>query len=211
MLKRGKQMNNTKIANELIKLARGIIFPRKSYVPKNSVMVDDVGNTDLEIWTYENEAPNGRIIFGAAAFAGKSNKPLWHYLFKDKQQMKNKIDETIRSRKHVLENKKNIREERKNFRHTLKVGDILYSSWGYDQTNIDFYQVVEAGEKSVKIREIGKKSTDDSHVIPTKDKFIGPSKTKLVSTRNSVKVDYGQYAYVWDGKPKYETPSGFGH
>jgi hypothetical protein len=25
--------------------------------------------------------------------------------------------------------------------HSLKVGDILYSSWGYDQTNISFYVV----------------------------------------------------------------------
>lgn len=28
------------------------------------------------------------------------------------------------------------------FRESLRVGDILYSSWGWEQTNIDFYQVV---------------------------------------------------------------------
>ena len=38
-----------------------------------------------------------------------------------------------------------------------KVGDILYSSWGYDQTNIDFYKVVRVSESSVWIQQIGKK------------------------------------------------------
>jgi hypothetical protein len=38
-----------------------------------------------------------------------------------------------------------------------KVGDILYSSWGYDQTNIEFFKVVKVSEFSVWIQEIGKK------------------------------------------------------
>lgn len=28
-----------------------------------------------------------------------------------------------------------------------EVGQILYSSWGYDQTNIDFYQIIRASDK----------------------------------------------------------------
>lgn len=28
-----------------------------------------------------------------------------------------------------------------------KVGDIFYTSWGYEQTNIEFYQVVKATPK----------------------------------------------------------------
>lgn len=36
----------------------------------------------------------------------------------------------------------------------LKVGDILYTSWGYDQTNVDFYQVVTMTAKSAKIRQV---------------------------------------------------------
>jgi len=38
-----------------------------------------------------------------------------------------------------------------------KVGDILYSSWGYDQTNIEFFKVVKVSEFSVWIQEVGKK------------------------------------------------------
>lgn len=37
----------------------------------------------------------------------------------------------------------------------VKVGDIFHMSWGYEQTNNDFFQVVAlAGESSVRIREV---------------------------------------------------------
>lgn len=37
----------------------------------------------------------------------------------------------------------------------VKVGDLFYTSWGYDQTNNNFFQVVElVGETSVRVREV---------------------------------------------------------
>ena len=37
----------------------------------------------------------------------------------------------------------------------VKVGDIFSASWGYEQTNNDFFQVIAlVGEKSVRVREI---------------------------------------------------------
>lgn len=39
----------------------------------------------------------------------------------------------------------------------VEIGHIVYASWGYDQTNIDFYKVVRKTEKMVELREIGQK------------------------------------------------------
>lgn len=37
----------------------------------------------------------------------------------------------------------------------VKVGDIFYASWGYDQTNVDFFQVIKlVGKTSVRVREV---------------------------------------------------------
>lgn len=37
----------------------------------------------------------------------------------------------------------------------VKVGDLFHASWGYDQTNNDFFQVIElVGEQSVRVREV---------------------------------------------------------
>ena len=91
----------------------------------------------------------------------------------------------------------------------MVVGDILYASWGYEQTNIDFYQVTDlVGLRSVKVRKIGATSEAtgymSANVTAIKDAFIDEAKTKLV--RNGyVKMDSSRYAYKWDGKPKGTT------
>lgn len=44
--------------------------------------------------------------------------------------------------------------EKKN-KFGVKVGDIFYASWGYEQTNNDFFQVIAlVGESSVRVREV---------------------------------------------------------
>lgn len=44
--------------------------------------------------------------------------------------------------------------EKKN-KYGVQVGDIFYCVWGYDQTNVDFFQVIKlCGEQSVRVREV---------------------------------------------------------
>ena len=50
---------------------------------------------------------------------------------------------------------KGKKPERVKNRYGVKVGDLFSASWGYDQTNNDFFQVVElVGESSVRVREV---------------------------------------------------------
>lgn len=112
--------------------------------------------------------------------------------------------------------------------HTLKVGDILYSSWGYDQTNISWYQVTQlVGKQSVKIRKIhGKIDSYDmstvgvDNVIGVKDSFFEPTsewdtrgkeQLKRVTERNGIKLSNYEWAQPWDGEPQQETSLGYGH
>jgi len=67
----------------------------------------------------------------------------------------------------------------------FKVGDLMYDSWGYDQTNIDFFQVVEVGKKSVKVRKISQNyvksaGMDCEYVSPAVDQFISEPILKMV-------------------------------
>ncbi len=101
--------------------------------------------------------------------------------------------------------------------HTLKIGDILYSSWGYDQTNIDYYQVTKViSDHSVQIRPIASKITDHSsdrtdYVVPVKNAFTGPAETRRVTAGNYIRIASYASASLWDGRPKYQTASGYGH
>jgi hypothetical protein len=53
-----------------------------------------------------------------------------------------------------------------------EVGDILESSWGYDQTNIDFYKVLRVSASNVWIQKVSQEITSveswgSENVIPT--------------------------------------------
>ena len=210
------------LAKELMGLAKEVVawggrmnFPRTFYLPKdapNLQQLPEGKDLDLEFWSYEDAKGN---LYGIA-FWGKANKPLWHYRFNDKARLDRKIQETIESRKSHVETMQERRQERLEYKHTLKVGDILVSSWGYDQTNIDFYEVVEVGEKSVKIREIDGKilpsgEQTQEKVMPAPGHFKGPPMLKLVGKGDSVRIKSFAWAHKWDGNPQYQTAFGFGH
>lgn len=108
----------------------------------------------------------------------------------------------------------------------LKAGDILYSSWGYDQTNIDFYEVVKGAEaggfvtlcqlKNENGPEIGfmtamtKPASGPDRFMAPNQNVIGddsgkPFKRKLRNGYRgapSVRICSYEYASPWDGQPK---------
>lgn len=72
-------------------------------------------------------------------------------------------------------------------KYGVKIGDVFYDSWGYEQTNIDFYQVVDLkGSTTVVLRPVNKKYRSIGYcsdmVTPIKDDFKqGKYKTRLLS------------------------------
>lgn len=102
----------------------------------------------------------------------------------------------------------------------VKKGDIFVCSWGYDQTNIDFYEVVAVSKtgKSVKIDRMTKERVGQTEGR-YEDRVIPVATTGEVETRKigrgykglpEINTKYG-YATLWDGKPQNQTASGYGH
>jgi hypothetical protein len=60
----------------------------------------------------------------------------------------------------------------------VKIGEIFRRSWGYDQTNVDYYQVVALKAKTVVVREIiqarvkGSGGFMSCNVVPVKGSFV---------------------------------------
>lgn len=96
-----------------------------------------------------------------------------------------------------------------------EIGDILVSCWGYDQTNVDYYQVVRKTEKSIWIMPIGSRIKEEGfmcgHAMPVKDAFIEKNwlrfpeggKQCRVSSDGWVTIRGGICAHRWDGQPNY--------
>lgn len=98
----------------------------------------------------------------------------------------------------------------------LEVGDILYSSWGYDQTNIDFYKVKRfAGKTMIELVPIESQLTDKQDspyqdmVVPYPAKEGKPFRRKLQG--DYVNLNSYSGARFWDGKPLAQTNSYYGH
>ena len=96
---------------------------------------------------------------------------------------------------------------------TPKVGDIMYSSWGYDQTNITFYKIVRVSESSIWLQPVKSKVERQvgwAHyeVTPTDEVAGQITRHKRRETQTHgywVTVSDYELAYQWDGKPKTES------
>lgn len=95
----------------------------------------------------------------------------------------------------------------------VEIGDVLMASWGYEQTNIDYYMVIElVGKVSVKIVKIGAHREETGFMsgicTPDKTTIIGePMKKRVKGTR--VKIDDVCTAYkitpeIMDGQEVYK-------
>lgn len=146
-------------------------FVAPRYIPENST---EVTKAELPVIAYVYENKNGQPA--AIAYVGKSNKPAFHFRFKSTEQRAQHIAELFENIEKREAYKAEQKAARKNFRHTIQVGEILYSSWGYEQTNVEFYQVIAVTEKTVTFREVAQERTRTGHdtgtCSPVRDQFL---------------------------------------
>jgi hypothetical protein len=194
-------------------------------IPNNS---NEIKRDNLNAVVYSYINMHGKLA--AVAYQGKSNKATWCYWFgceADRQKRIDQFFESVRQQQEFIENRK---AEKKAFHHGYKPGDILSGSWGYDQTNREFYQVtgVNPASNSILIRKIGGHAVGGSggfmcqDVVVDKNKFCGPERRAMVNPsyragekgslyitveingqwdKNGTRVSLSE----WDGKPEYES------
>ncbi len=94
--------------------------------------------------------------------------------------------------------------------HTIKVNQILSSTWGSDQTNANFYQVTKVTKTMVYLQELAVDSFSDgdqtmtSTAVPNMNKPIGDVFRRLVNDiglGEFVMINSYQSAKVWSGEP----------
>jgi hypothetical protein len=83
-------------------------------------------------------------------------------------------------------------------KNEVKIGDLFLSSWGYEQTNLSFFQVTGVTTNSVKVRGIDHDEVTTGMMCgegtPVKDSFRGDEKIHRLS-------------YDADGKPSFRVNS----
>lgn len=123
-----------------------------------------------------------------------------------------KRDEWLESWKQSRMAKMQKREEAKqvkrkaaeSFVNPYKVGDILHSSWGYEQTNVEWFEVVAAGQRSICVREIAGTQEEtgfmSGYTRPKPGKYVGEKKWV------TIQISVGKYGPD-AGKVYHHVPS----
>lgn len=176
-------------------------------------IVTEYPDTDMVVGTYE--APNGRPY--AIAYQGKSSRPYFHYRFRDEESRAQYIARAVANRTTYLKRKAQRKADEAKARKLaavqVAVGDIFVYSWGWEQTNVSFYEVVEKrGASTVILREIGAERTETGRLcgeaVPCPGQFLDPSEplTKRIAATSTsspcFSMDYG-IASKWSGTPVY--------
>jgi len=177
------------------------------YIPPGSLPIPSAhGEVNGVVYAYSGLGPASKPF--AIAYAGKQSKATWHHVFRDDARREAKTQEFYAGLATWEKAKQERRAERAK-PHGIKPGAIVVNSWGYDQTNVDFYQVVRASEHFVWLARIGKTLTDDAGTAMSG--YATPNITTL-NTENTTKHKADGKGYVtmrfgcgsiWDGKPEY--------
>lgn len=189
------------------------------YVPSfmNAHRENESGSA--EVFYTTTASANGKFL--AIAYSGKRKAKDWFYYFKTEERMLDAIEKHFTDIK-VREDNNIVRkrdQKAKDDSVTCKVGDIFHYSWGYDQTNCEFFQVVAFKGKTATLRNIGSKSVPGSsgfmceHVIPVKDAFITGNMAETITKRiksnyngdPSFSMDFGSLTLTTENSSHYSS------
>lgn len=148
------------------------------------------------------------VKFAAIGYAGTAFNHSFHYTFRKQAEMEKYVKDFLAGQKRVADYKAEQTAKKKaKGGHTLKVGDILYTSGGYNMTTVRFYQVVKVAGAMVDVRPIQQKTVSSydggGTVVAVKDAFVsnGEITRHRPTADNDIRMGH-TYAWFWDGKPK---------
>jgi len=144
----------------------------------------------------------------------------WAYAYRSLDEAISKAKESAQKYKEAIQKRQERKQAEKVARAQVvasdfyKVGDIVYNSWGWEQTNIEFYRVIEVKNKTIKIEELyltHAQSISDmaGYVVPSdKKREDGETYTLFVRPKGwlSTPKDRSFYHFSkWDGQPCYRS------
>jgi hypothetical protein len=143
----------------------------------------------------------------AYGYRGRSMKSAFRYRFQDEDQRSKYVSDWLETANKSIAEWVALKDQRR-VPHTLTVGDILVTSWGYDQTNVEFYEVRAVRGAAVDLQEV--KADRKEHAplamqgtaMPRRGEYVGGLlKSKRPNGVNAVRIDSVSTARPWDGRP----------
>jgi hypothetical protein len=159
----------------------------------------------------------------AVGYVGKRSKAEFNYRFRTGQQRNDYVAKWLADQKSWSDQKAKDKADkaakRKAWVPDLKAGDILYGSWGYDQTNVEFVEVLEVKGKRALVQEVMHAQVDGygyggmaANVVPRPGEYMQGDAFKAVwkpmlMSSSGTSIKWHDYCHLskWDGRPKYKS------
>lgn len=168
----------------------------------------------------------------ATVFFGKQSQPVADFQYRDEIEREKSIRVYFERRRAHDKTKAERRAEDKAFIHDAQVGDIYRTCWGYDQTNVEFFEIVEIKGKFAILREIAC-AVDSStlggpqeRIVPQSGQYVksykfGEEPIRRLIQKHGIKIDDVRHGSKWGtrdpitgtalGRAVSRTGYGWGH
>jgi hypothetical protein len=163
------------------------------YIPKNATVIKSKKSESV---VYMFLSISGAPC--AIGYAGKASKPAFNHRYLTAKSRLALVTKWLQNedRAQAYRDEKKAKEKKaREEGHDLQVGDVLTGQWGYDQTNVEYYQVTALiGKRTVEIREIGRMVERTGFMsgdcVPSPNAFTTAAPLRrVVSTAGSVNLN----------------------
>lgn len=175
----------------------------RRWIPQNATAIE---RHDLKVVVYlYTNSSNANC---AVAYRGNAGKPTFNYAYGSEESREIAINKWFAGLERDAEVKTAYREAKKHIHCALTIGQIVYTTWGYDQTNVDFYEVVGLkGTKTAVLRKIKSEITEhglqsmSGYAVPIPGDYCEEAFNARAISSTQLKVGSRRITYLWDGRP----------
>jgi hypothetical protein len=180
---------------------------------KNAQALPGLENTEFGVKIIYRKMNEKNIM--ASVLASFKARKINYYHFDNVEQVTKYFERLVTRAKRVLERgaerRAGMKADKEKFLAQLRPGVILTASWGYEQTNVEFFEVLEVKGSKVKIQELGhvtvegsEKSWASCDVMPDLECKIGEVLEKTVASAG-IKINSSVTLRLWNGKSCYKS------
>jgi len=151
------------------------------YIPEGYSLFYSNAELKIEVWVLP--IPSGQYL--AQCFVGKAIKPAWFYRVSSESSLQQYVEKEVS----MAASRVKVREQRKAARSipvNVNVGDIFKSSWGFEQTNTDYFEVTKVVSPTmIEVTPIAAAKTETGYLCgqctPVKGSYYGEPMRKKVT------------------------------
>lgn len=178
--------------SDFIRLYKNGPFKNGCTVYHNDKFYALVDDEKFAVWKGRAKGPFAWCKFKSSRFTTKEDIKIW-------------IDKMFQTETKAAAEKKAKQATMKAAKlEKLKAAKFVYRSWGYDQTNVDFYRIVEQKSKTQFVVEpVYHHRVSEDRVVPTED--VSGLQTIGRATAYGLSIDGETFRVVTPGETFYAT------